>query len=137
MIRQEVYRLTVTRRSGIPTEVRLSTKSDLHYSIHVTGEFLIALDRMIGELRRHERRLHEPKIPPLSKRTRGEHIKWCKWRANEYLDDMDYKNAVTSMLSDLSKHPETQHLVRGMGMIGMFHTNTHDEVKRFIEGFAE
>jgi len=33
---------------------------------------------------------------------------WCKERANEYLAHGDVSNGVTSMLSDLDKHPETR-----------------------------
>lgn len=44
--------------------------------------------------------------------TRDEHIKWVKERAikelNYYGDNQEgYKNAITSVMSDLAKHPET------------------------------
>ena len=39
--------------------------------------------------------------------TRDEHLAWCKARALEYLDAGDLVNAVASMASDLTKHPET------------------------------
>lgn len=39
-------------------------------------------------------------------RTRDEHLEWCKERAFEYVAEGDLLNAVTSMGSDLDKHPE-------------------------------
>ena len=39
--------------------------------------------------------------------TRDEHMEWCKKRALEYLP-LDPQQAITSMLSDLTKHPDTQ-----------------------------
>ena len=39
-------------------------------------------------------------------RTRDAHLEWCKDRAREYLDAGELLNAVTSMGSDLGKHPE-------------------------------
>ena len=69
--------------------------------------------------------------------TRQEHLVWCKKRALEYVDTGDLKQAVASMLSDLSKHDETQGVVKIMGMIGIMEaTNgTPESVRRFIEGF--
>ena len=57
--------------------------------------------------------------------TRAEHLAWCKRRAMEYVDAGDLSNAVASMGSDLSKHPETRAndilmmLVYGMSSITM------------------
>lgn len=70
--------------------------------------------------------------------TRDEHLEWCKQRAREYLNDGDIKNAVTSMLSDLSKHPETADLSQGgFAQIGMHTILTGDMnlATRFVEGF--
>lgn len=39
--------------------------------------------------------------------TREEHLEWCRARALEYVAMNDLPNAVNSMLSDLTKHPET------------------------------
>lgn len=39
--------------------------------------------------------------------TRAEHLAWCKQRALEYVDRGDLQNALASMASDMSKHPET------------------------------
>jgi|KBSSwiStaDraftv2_1062776.scaffolds.fasta_scaffold3762080_1 hypothetical protein len=70
--------------------------------------------------------------------TRDEHIAWCKKRALEYLDEGDIKNGVTSMLSDLSKHPETRELSEaGYAQIGMHMIMIGDmaAARRFVEGF--
>jgi hypothetical protein len=70
---------------------------------------------------------------------REEHIAECKRRALEYLDLMDPKQAFTSMLSDMSKHPETkEHVGIRMGVMFMmlpgWITNPV-EVRRWIVGF--
>jgi hypothetical protein len=70
--------------------------------------------------------------------TREEHLAECKRRAREYLDRHDVKNGVTSMLSDLSKHPETRDLSGGgFAMIGMMMIMENDlaGARRFVEGF--
>lgn len=70
--------------------------------------------------------------------TRAEHLEWCKKRAREYLDDGDVKNAVTSMLSDLSKHPETKDMsMGGFAQVGIHAIMRLDVAfaRRFIEGF--
>ena len=71
-------------------------------------------------------------------RDRTEHLAWCKEQALEYLDRGDVKNAITSMLSDMNKHPETR-LPNGSPMIAMgmlaIMTNDVDEAHRFIVGF--
>lgn len=70
--------------------------------------------------------------------TRSEHMDWCKKRALEYLDRGDISNAVTSMMSDLQKHPETK-LRDGspLTMLGMMAIMNEDNAgaRRFIEGF--
>jgi hypothetical protein len=38
--------------------------------------------------------------------TWDEHLEWCKKRAHEYVDRGDLANAVASMGSDVTKHPE-------------------------------
>ena len=70
--------------------------------------------------------------------TRDEHIQWCKDRALEYLDRGDLANALASMLSDLSKHPETEkHAGIQMGVMMMMagRLSTEPEMRKFIEGF--
>lgn len=39
-------------------------------------------------------------------RSRAEHLEWCKVRALEYLPDT--AQAMTSLASDLRKHPDTR-----------------------------
>lgn len=69
--------------------------------------------------------------------TREEHLAWCKKRALEYLNQGDVVNAITSMLSDLSKHPETQGVGEKMSMLGLMYASQYDAdgARRFIEGF--
>ena len=70
--------------------------------------------------------------------TRSEHLEWCKQRASEYCKRGDAKNALTSMFSDLEKHPETAgHIGIGMGVMMMMGgmLNTTHEAQRFIDGF--
>ena len=70
--------------------------------------------------------------------SREDHLEWCKKRALEYLDRNELTNAFSSMVSDLSKHPETEgHMGIEMGlklMLGGF-LNTRDKMREFIEGF--
>lgn len=63
---------------------------------------------------------------------------WCKQRALEYVDAGDLNNAFASMMSDLSKHPETeQHPAIMMGMMLQMtgSLSTAPAMRRFIEGF--
>jgi hypothetical protein len=66
-----------------------------------------------------------------------EHIAQCKSAALAYLDDGDHVSAITSMLSDLSKHPETREMGKMFSPLGMFAaaSGDPDECRRFIEGF--
>ncbi len=68
-------------------------------------------------------------------RTREEHIAWCKERALQYIKLNDATSAVSSMLSDLSKHTETEKIGKGMALIGMFYAQDILQAKKFIEGF--
>ena len=69
-------------------------------------------------------------------RTRQEHLQWCKDRANEYLDNGDVQQGVTSMLSDMGKHPETelQDVFKQMGMQALMSGSLYD-AKNFVNGF--
>lgn len=70
--------------------------------------------------------------------TRAEHLEWCKKRALEYVDRGDTKNAWASMVSDLSKHPETRgHIAVELGsqMFAGGMLSSTAEMRRFIEGF--
>lgn len=73
--------------------------------------------------------------------TRDEHMAWCKRRALEYVEQGDMKNALLSMLSDLSKHEGTRAALAIAIEIGVplsinGHLSTADDVRRFIEGFS-
>lgn len=70
--------------------------------------------------------------------TRAEHLAWCKQRALEYADKGDMVNAVSSMCSDLRKHPETENHAGAQLMVmeaaaGLL--NSPRELRRCIEGF--
>ena len=70
--------------------------------------------------------------------TRAEHLEWCKKRAHEYLDRGDLTNAVTSMMSDMTKHEETKFATEGvLGQLGMMAvmSGNYNEVRRYIDGF--
>jgi hypothetical protein len=70
--------------------------------------------------------------------TRQEHLDWAKQRALEYAQRGDIKNAVASMLSDLSKHPELERHAGGdLGMMMLMSGNMRDplECERWIKGF--
>jgi hypothetical protein len=70
-------------------------------------------------------------------RTREEHLEWCKQRARQYVKYGHLEAAVTSMLSDLRKHPETEDIGIAMGIMGLFEAANGDRarVAAFIEGF--
>ena len=55
--------------------------------------------------------------------SRAEHLAWCKRRALEYLDAGDGDQAITSMMSDLNKHPETEISRKGgaLSMLALWH----------------
>lgn len=67
-----------------------------------------------------------------------EHLKWCKQRALEILDKGDLIGALTSMTSDMRKHPGT---ARNAGVeLGMMlqingHLGTDAKMREWIEGF--
>jgi hypothetical protein len=69
-------------------------------------------------------------------RDRGEHLVWCKQRALVYLDNGDVMNAITSMASDLGKHPETgcNDALMQLGMLYIINRDT-EGARRWIEGF--
>lgn len=72
------------------------------------------------------------------KMDRTEHLAQCKRTALAYIERGEAMNALTSMFSDLDKHPETAgHVGIALGlqlmMIGSL-SNLAD-AKRYIEGF--
>ena len=50
--------------------------------------------------------------------TRAEHLEWCKQRAREYCAAGDPQGALTSMVSDLQGHPETENHIGIRLMMG-------------------
>jgi hypothetical protein len=73
--------------------------------------------------------------------TRQEHLQWCKDRAMEYVNHGDLLQAVTSMMSDLDKHPDTKCKPGGaLSMLGLMaaqqaQSGDRDGVVRYIQGF--
>lgn len=67
--------------------------------------------------------------------TRLEHLAWCKERAREYLDQGEWQNAITSMASDMTKHPETEKVMSGFGAMLLFTVKDLYSAKKFVEGF--
>jgi hypothetical protein len=67
--------------------------------------------------------------------TRDDHLAWCKNRALEYLPHNPFQ-AMTSMISDLKKHPELEDHP-GLLIVPMRYGAHNDEraVRRWIEGF--
>lgn len=72
--------------------------------------------------------------------TRAEHLAWCKARAHEELNRADVPaasaraNAISSMISDLGKHPETEPSCDAGSMV-MHLVRDRDSCIRFIDGF--
>jgi hypothetical protein len=69
--------------------------------------------------------------------TRVEHVAWAKARALEYVDRDELANAVSSMISDMGKHPEIN--MNGVLVAAMAVMTGHElraaEVRHWIEGF--
>jgi hypothetical protein len=71
-------------------------------------------------------------------KTWEEHLAWCKQRALEYIDRGDVMNGLTSMMSDIEKHPEgKEHAGNKTGVMLMLTGNLSSpyEARRFIEGY--
>ena len=73
-------------------------------------------------------------------RTRQEHLAFCKQRAMEYVASGDLLEAVTSMMSDLTKHPETANKGEALAALGMMacmqaQNGDREGVIRYIQGF--
>ena len=69
---------------------------------------------------------------------RWKHLQWAKDRALEISARGDYKDAFTSMASDLSKHKDTEgHLGIELGLMMLIggHLNSQPEMDKFINGF--
>ena len=71
-------------------------------------------------------------------KTREEHLEWCKQRALEYCDRGDTINAITSMFSDLGKHPGTaNHIGIQLGLMlhAVGNSTNKAAVLRHINGY--
>lgn len=70
--------------------------------------------------------------------TRTEHLQWAKDRALEYADRGDLAQAMSSLGSDLNKHPETRDHA-GMQLMMLLaiggHLDAPGELRKCIEGF--
>jgi hypothetical protein len=72
------------------------------------------------------------------KMTRAEHLQWAKDRALEYAERGDIAQAITSIGSDLDKHPETKgHKGTELGVMLLMtgSLSSIEDAKRFINGF--
>lgn len=70
--------------------------------------------------------------------TREEHLRWCKLRSLEYVDQGDLSNAMASMVSDLRKHEETKNhpgIEHGFMLMLSGLLNIPEKMREFIEGF--
>lgn len=75
--------------------------------------------------------------------TRAEHLAWCKQRAMQEYDfyvkseghSRAALNAVTSMESDMTKHPETGSGIGGLAFMMVRTLHTRADVQRFIDGY--
>jgi len=70
--------------------------------------------------------------------TRESHLKWCKDRALEYVNQGDLANAIASMTSDMGKNPGTSMgLNGGLALVAMMYVQNNDVegVRRWVEGF--
>jgi hypothetical protein len=71
--------------------------------------------------------------------TRQEHLDWAKQRALEYVERGDIPQAITSIGSDLEKHPETRgHKGTQLGVMLLMagSLQTIEDAKRFIHHTA-
>lgn len=70
--------------------------------------------------------------------TRENHLAWCKKRALELVDAGDWRQGLTSMMSDLGKHEETAgHSAIQLCMMMLLGGQIRGavEARKFIEGF--
>jgi hypothetical protein len=69
--------------------------------------------------------------------SRAQHLIWCKRRAREYLERGEARQAITSFLSDLGKHPETERAVDVLLFRVAMTAAVHNDIgtaRRLIEG---
>ncbi len=71
----------------------------------------------------------------MAKISRDEHLRWCKERASEYLEQNNVVNAWNSFLSDMTKHDELRcHIGLGIGQ-QLFISGRMVDVAKFIQDF--
>ena len=70
-------------------------------------------------------------------RSRDEHLEWSKEQARRYLNRGEAANAITSMLSDLRRHPELKGIAEKLTIMGLLYAANNDlrEASLFVEGF--
>jgi hypothetical protein len=69
---------------------------------------------------------------------RAQHLEWCKKRALAYVDQGHLQQTLSSMISDLRKHPETvghPGIALALGRMAFGDLTTKDQAREFIEGF--
>ena len=69
---------------------------------------------------------------------RAQYIEWCKKRALAYVDQGQLQQALSSMLSDLKRHPKTVNhpgIAFAVGRMELGDLTTSQQVREFIEGF--
>lgn len=70
--------------------------------------------------------------------TRDEHVRWARDRAFQYLDAGDLDQALASMTSDLSNHPQTEDIARSFGPLGFIaYSRGPVALRAYISGFTE
>ena len=70
---------------------------------------------------------------------KAQHLEWCKKRALAYVDQGYLQQALSSMLSDLAKHPKpADHpgIPLAVGRMAIGDLTTSGQVREFIEGFS-
>jgi len=69
---------------------------------------------------------------------RAEHLQWCKDRAIEYIENGDIQEGITSMMSDMNKHPETRSdTLNSLSLMMLTSGQLHSmhKAREFINGF--
>lgn len=70
--------------------------------------------------------------------TRAEHLAWCKERAREYARQGRPLDAITSFISDLGKHEDTETLTDAAVLTGYaLITRAQTAVEHWIDGFPD
>lgn len=70
---------------------------------------------------------------------RSQYLEWCKKRALACVDQGHLQQALSSMISDLRRHPKTADhpgIPLAMGRMALGDLATSGQVREFIEGFS-